>query len=37
MGNVQSSTLVFSISAEDFANLKERLAEHKIKYIDEPM
>ena len=21
---------------EDFANLKERLAEHKIKYIDEP-
>ena len=36
MGNVQCP-LWCSISAEDFANLKERLAEHKIKYIDEPM
>ena len=36
MGNVTVPTLVVNISAEDFANLKERLAEHKIKYIDEP-
>jgi len=36
MGNVTVPHFGVHISAEDFANLKERLAEHKIKYIDEP-
>ena len=36
MGNVTVPHFCVHISAEDFANLKERLAEHKIKYIDEP-
>ena len=36
MGNVTVPHFGVHISAEDFANLKKRLAEHKIKYIDEP-
>ena len=36
MGNVTVPHFGVHISAEDFASLKERLAEHKIKYIDEP-
>ena len=36
MGNVTVPHFGVHISAEDFVNLKERLAEHKIKYIDEP-
>ena len=36
MGNVTVPHFGVHISAEDFANLKERLAEHKIKYIVEP-
>ena len=36
MGQVPVPHFGVHISAEDFANLKERLAEHKIKYIDEP-
>ena len=36
MGNVTVPHFGVHISAEDFANLNERLAEHKIKYIDEP-
>ena len=36
MGNVTVPHFGVHISAEDFANLKERLAAHNIKYIDEP-
>ena len=36
MGNVTVPHFGVHLEAETFAKLKERLAEHKIKYIDEP-
>ena len=36
MGNVTVPHFGVHISAEDCANFKDRLGEHKIKYIDEP-
>ncbi len=36
MGNVTVPHFGVHLDAEAFAKLKERLAEHKIKYIDEP-
>ncbi len=36
MGNVTVPHFGVHLDAETFAKLKERLAEHKIKYIDEP-
>tara|TARA_A100001011_G_C14284537_1_gene833054 strand:- start:1915 stop:2352 length:438 start_codon:yes stop_codon:yes gene_type:complete len=36
MGNVTVPHFGVHLEAEVFAKLKERLAEHKIKYIDEP-
>ena len=36
MGNVTVPHFGVHLDAETFSKLKERLAEHKIKYIDEP-
>ena len=36
MGNVSVPHFGVHLTADDFAKLKQRLAEHKIKYIDEP-